>query len=313
MKKPDLPARMGRELQSFEQYIKLERGLADLTSDAYGRDLRRLAEFLASRGLESFDAAERRDLKDFFTVLTSAGLSGSSRGRYLSSAKHLYKFLTASGLAHRNVTETLELPTSKRSLPDVLSVEEMQRLLNATIRSVELPTPYELRDKALLETMYACGLRVSEATTLRQHDILVDVELIRVRGKGSKERLIPIGGIALRWIHTYQTAGRPSLIRKASTDDAVFLSSRGKALSRMAVWNIIQRAAADASIEKHVHPHMFRHSFATHLLEGGADLRAVQEMLGHADIGTTQIYTHIDREYIKEVHTLFHPRSRTSS
>jgi integrase/recombinase XerD len=167
-----------------------------------------------------------------------------------------------------------------------------------------------MRDRAMLETMYACGLRVSETIGLRQRDVLADVELVRVYGKGSKERLVPIGQSALDWIHRYRMEARGRLIRTADTDDMLFLNHRGKGLSRMGLWKIITTAAGTAGLSQHVHPHMFRHSFATHLLEGGADLRAVQEMLGHSDIATTQIYTHVDRAYIKEVHTLFHPRSR---
>jgi integrase/recombinase XerD len=169
-----------------------------------------------------------------------------------------------------------------------------------------------MRNRALFETMYACGLRVSEVITLRQRDILADMEIIRVFGKGSKERLVPIGTSALEWIARYQNNARGSFIRSSETDDILFLNIRGKGLSRMSVWKFIQEGCQRAGINKHVHPHMFRHSFATHLLEGGADLRAVQEMLGHADIATTQIYTHIDREYVKEVHTLFHPRAHQS-
>lgn len=161
----------------------------------------------------------------------------------------------------------------------------------------------------MFEMMYACGLRVSELINIRQADVMRDVELVRVFGKGSKERIVPIGPDALVWIERYQQAARGKLITTADTDDVLFLNSRGSRLSRMAIWKIMQLGAAQAGLSKHVHPHMFRHSFATHLLEGGADLRAVQEMLGHADIATTQIYTHIDRDYVKEVHTLFHPRS----
>jgi integrase/recombinase XerD len=181
------------------------------------------------------------------------------------------------------------------------------------LASYDDASAYELRNRAMLETMYACGLRVSELITLRQRDVLSDVEIIRVFGKGSKERIVPIGSEALAWISRYQQLGRGALVKHAQTDDVLFLSSRGSKLSRMSVWNIIQEACVRANITQHVHPHMFRHSFATHLLEGGADLRAVQEMLGHADIATTQIYTHIDRDYVKEVHTLFHPRSHQRS
>lgn len=304
---------MSRDLKLFDQYIRMERGLADRTIDAYDNDILRFAEYLTTQQLESFGDVERAHLRGFFEVLFDAGLSSSSRARYLSSIKHLYRYLTSTGRCTTDVTETMELPRSKRHLPDALSVDEMDRLLGAIAHAADsaVPsTPYEIRDRALLETMYACGLRVSEVITLHQRDVMADVNLIRVMGKGSKERLIPIGNAALRWIARYQQEARPSLLKSFGTDDIMFLNHRGGALSRMSVWNMIQRAATAAGLDKHVHPHMFRHSFATHLLEGGADLRAVQEMLGHADIGTTQIYTHIDREYVKEVHTLFHPRGR---
>jgi integrase/recombinase XerD len=182
----------------------------------------------------------------------------------------------------------------------------MQRLLDA----IDGDEPLQVRDRAMLETMYACGLRVSELITLRQRDLLTDLQVVRVFGKGSKERIVPIGRSALQWIERYRTTVRGHLVViGVDNDDVLFLSRRGKGLTRMSVWNIIQTASERAGLAQHVHPHMFRHSFATHLLEGGADLRAVQEMLGHADISTTQIYTHIDREYVKEVHTLFHPRA----
>jgi integrase/recombinase XerD len=223
----------------------------------------------------------------------------------LSAVKHLYRYLVASGASTIDITEAIDLPASRRHLPDAVSVEDMQALLYG----IDTSTPYGLRDRAMLETMYACGLRVSEAITLRQRDVMPEMEIVRVFGKGSKERIVPIGASALRWINTYQNTARPTLISSMQNDDVLFLSRRGTALSRMAVWKIIDTAARMANLAHHVHPHMFRHSFATHLLEGGADLRAVQEMLGHADIATTQIYTHIDRSYVKEVHSLFHPRA----
>jgi len=182
--------------------------------------------------------------------------------------------------------------------------------MDSFLNAFDDSTPSMIRNRALFETMYACGLRVSEVITLRQRDVLVDLEIVRVFGKGSKERLVPIGTSALKWIARYQSIARGSFIQTAETDDILFLNVRGRGLSRMSVWKFIQDGCLRAGIDKHVHPHMFRHSFATHLLEGGADLRAVQEMLGHADIATTQVYTHIDREYVKEVHTLFHPRAQ---
>lgn len=295
-----------RDVRQFLQYVRFEKGLAETTVTAYEHDILQYAQFLNSKQIESFEKATLADARAFFVTLADAGLSSTSRARYLSSLKHLHRHLLGSGRINTDYTDAMEVTRSKRILPDCLSVEDMQKLLEA----FDDEDPYALRNRAMLETMYACGLRVSELIGLRQHDVMADVELVRVFGKGSKERIVPIGNEALSRIAIYQQRGRGSLIRTSQTDDALFLSSRGKKLSRMTVWNVIQSACSLAQIEQHVHPHMFRHSFATHLLEGGADLRAVQEMLGHADIATTQIYTHIDRAYVKEVHTLFHPRSK---
>lgn len=305
----ELPRSLERDVRAFLQYVRLERGLADTTVSAYEHDVRQYAQHCAGLGLASFAEATLAHGRAFFEALASAGLSTTSRARYLSSLKHLHRFLLGSGRIERDITEAMELPRKRRTLPDSCSVDEMQRLLAA----IDTSDAYGLRDRAMLETLYACGLRVSECIGLRQRDVMADVELIRVFGKGSKERIVPIGSVALQWIARYQAEGRGKLLRTSQTDDVLFLSSRGKALSRMALWKIIRAACEAAGLERHVHPHMFRHSFATHLLEGGADLRAVQEMLGHADIATTQIYTHIDRDYVKEVHTLFHPRSRQRS
>lgn len=306
----ELSPLFARDIRLFLQYLNLERGLAETTRSAYTHDITQLAQFLQEQQCSSFADASLAMLRAFFTTLAEAGLGTTSRARYLSSIKHLYRYLLTNGRIQTDVTESMELPRSRRILPDCLSVDEMLRILAA----YDDASAYELRNRAMLETMYACGLRVSELITVRQRDVLNDVEIIRVFGKGSKERIVPIGSEALAWISRYQQLGRGALVKHAQTDDVLFLSSRGSKLSRMSVWNIIQEACVRANITQHVHPHMFRHSFATHLLEGGADLRAVQEMLGHADIATTQIYTHIDRDYVKEVHTLFHPRShqRTS-
>jgi integrase/recombinase XerD len=303
---PPLPAALQRDVTQFIHYLRLERGLAETTVSAYEHDVRTFADYVAARSVTSFANVTLPVARAFFVELAEAGIGPSSRARYLSSLKHFYRYLVGAGRSTTDVTEALDQPRSGRHLPDALSVDEMMRLLDG----INITTPHGLRNRAMLETMYACGLRVSEAIGLHQRDILADVELVRVFGKGSKERLVPIGRSALQWIERYRLQGRGRLITTADTDDILFLNHRGKALSRMGVWKIIVEAASRAGIEQHVHPHMFRHSFATHLLEGGADLRAVQEMLGHADISTTQIYTHIDRAYIKEVHTMFHPRSR---
>lgn len=302
-----------RELRLFIQYVRLEKGLSERTIEAYTNDTRRLAEFLGSTGTASFQSVDRKTLSKFFEVLTEAGLSTTSRSRYLSSIKQLYRFLVSTGRSETDVTDAMEVPTTRRKLPETLSVTSISKMLSCIAPDTPTavpPTVYEVRDRTILEVMYACGMRVSEVIGLRQHDVLADAELVRIVGKGNKERIVPIGSVALKWITRYAVEARPQLLGKHRADDILFLNRRGTGLSRMTVWNIIQSAAALAGIDQHVHPHLFRHSFATHLLEGGADLRVVQEMLGHADIGTTQIYTHIDREYIKEVHSMFHPRSK---
>jgi integrase/recombinase XerD len=301
-----LPAPLERDVKRFLQYLRLERGLSDATISAYQHDVMQFAGFLVDGGVQDLAAATTAQVRAFLVALTEAGLSSSSRARYLSSLKHLYRYLVALGRLQVDPTAVLELPKGKRHLPDALSQEEMQQLLDA----IDEEDPLSIRDRAMLETMYACGLRVSELITIRQRDLLTDLQVVRVFGKGSKERIVPIGRSALAWIDRYRTTVRGHLVViGVDNDDVLFLSRRGKGLTRMSVWNIIQAASERAGLSQHVHPHMFRHSFATHLLEGGADLRAVQEMLGHADIATTQIYTHIDREYVKEVHTLFHPRA----
>ena len=284
----------------------MERGLAEASVQAYTGDLYRFVEFLVSNSIDSFAQITAAHVRQFLTVLYNAGLASSSRTRMLSAIKHFYKFLVASGVTDTDPTETVEVPTGARYLPNCLSVEQMQQLLS----SMPTERAADIRNKAMFETMYASGLRVSEVITLHQRDVLVDAQLLRIFGKGSKERLVPVGNEALHWIFTYQQQARSSFIKARETDDVLFLNHRGGAFTRMGIWKILQQTSVRAGISEHVHPHMFRHSFATHLLEGGADLRAVQEMLGHSDIGTTQIYTHINREYVKEVHSLFHPRQQ---
>lgn len=299
------PGRFAREAKQFLHYISLERGLADNTSSSYGTDLARFGEYLLSCDKASFAQATAADIRSFLSLLEKLGMAVSTRARYLYAIRGLYRYLHATNAVEANITDTIDLPKVRRTLPHTLSYAEVSSILeqpNTTTRD-------GLRNRALLETLYGCGLRVSELCGLRQRDILWDVEVLRVFGKGSKERIVPAGTAALTWIADYQRLARPLLIKKSSSsNDVLFLNRFGGPLSRMSVWNIVQQTAMAAGLAAHVHPHMFRHSFATHLLEGGADLRAVQEMLGHADISTTQIYTHVDREYIREVHKTFHPR-----
>ena len=230
----------------------------------------------------------------------------SSKARMLSSLRQFFNYIIKTDKQNRlklNPLEFFDSPKLGRILPDVLTVAEIDKILNQPDINVTLG----LRDKTVLEVMYACGLRVSEVTSIKIPDILFNDEVIRVFGKGSKERVVPIGKPALDWINIYITKSR-SILAKTHSEDYLFLNWRGRKLSRMAIWNIISKYSKMARIQKEVHPHIFRHSFATHLLEGGADLRSIQEMLGHADISTTQIYTHVDITYLKEIHKQFHPR-----
>ena len=224
--------------------------------------------------------------------------------RYFSSLKGFFSYLEKNKYIKKNPIEKITAPKLSKKLPSVLNINEIDSILSQPDTNDKLG----LRDKAILELFYACGSRVSELINLKISDLFLDDEVIRVFGKGSKERLIPIGSSAIKWINEYLGKSRSGLMKYSKSGNFVFLNSRGTKLSRMGIWKIIGRYVKEAGIKKEVHPHTFRHSFATHLLEGGADLRAVQEMLGHADISTTQIYTHIDRDYIKQVHKQFHPR-----
>jgi integrase/recombinase XerD len=301
-----LPIPMRRELKQFAHHIALDRGLAANTVSSYSTDLTRFGEYVRSTAdASTFTAVQTAHILSFLGALEEVGLGTTSRTRYLYSIRALYKFLCLTGLADVNPAELIDLPKTRRTLPSVLSYPQIEQIL----QQPDTAKPDGMRNRALLEILYACGLRVSEACTLRQRDIFWESEVVRIFGKGSKERVVPIGKIARHWIAEYQRLARPLWVKpNRDTNDVLFLNQRGTALSRMSVWNIVHDTASQVGVGD-VHPHLFRHSFATHLLEGGANLRAVQEMLGHADIATTQIYTHIDREYIKEVHTTFHPRA----
>jgi integrase/recombinase XerD len=305
-----LPPLLRQVLKRYINHITLERGLSENTAVSYTNDITRFGEYLTekySTDSLAYSAATTNDILKFLQTLQELGLTESTRTRYLQSLRGLFAYLTLNSETTENIAESIELPKQKRTLPEVLTYTDIQLLL----QQPDIATPVGLRDSSMLEILYACGLRVSELCGLTRASILWDMELIRVKGKGSKERIVPIGGTALQRVKEYIEKARVLFVRDTKkSGDALFLNQkRGTALSRMAVWNIVKQAAESAELTKHVHPHLFRHSFATHLLEGGADLRAVQEMLGHADISTTQIYTHIDREYVKEVHRTYHPRA----
>ncbi len=290
-------------LARFVDFLALEQGLSPRTIEAYERDLARFVEYAASQGIGAPLDITAKLLREFVYHLKDLGLSPSSIRRSVSAIRTYFRFLTADGIVVRDPSERLEIPKRWRTLPDVLTIEEVQRLLAAPTLDDRLV----FRDRALLELAYGAGLRVSEWITLGQRDVMLDEGLVRVFGKGSKERLVPIGRSAIGAIAVYTRELRPRL-EKGEGKGVLFLNARGRPLTRMGAWKILRQHVERAGITKHVSPHTLRHSFATHLLEGGADLRAVQEMLGHVDIATTQIYTHVDREYLRKVHKSYHPR-----
>lgn len=291
-------------LGQFDDFLTLEQGTSPRTVEAYRRDVERLVDFSRVKGAASPVDITSRLLREFVYHLKDVGLAPSSIRRNISAGRTYFKFLLAEGVVVRDPTERLETPKRWRTLPEVLTVEEVSRLIAAPT----LDDPLAFRDRAMLELAYGAGLRVSEWITLGLRDIMLEDKLVRVFGKGSKERLVPIGRSAIGAVATYVRELRPRL-EKGGGKGVLFLNARGEPLSRMGAWKILAKYVEQAGIQKHVSPHTLRHSFATHLLEGGADLRAVQEMLGHADISTTQIYTHVDREYLRQVHKQYHPRA----
>jgi integrase/recombinase XerD len=291
-------------LKEYLAHIKLEKNLSQNTVSSYKIDINAFISFLKDSGIDDPSDISSDHISSFFKTLIELGLLGSSSARYFSSLKGFFLYLLKNKYIVKNPIEKITAPRISKKLPGVLDVSEVEKILSAPDTEDKL----SLRDKAMLELFYACGTRVSELINIKVNDLFFEDEIIRVFGKGSKERLIPIGSSAVKWVGEYLKKSRPLLMKKSRSENNLFLNSRGSKLSRMGVWKIIDRYVKQAGIEKDVHPHTFRHSFATHLLEGGADLRAVQEMLGHADISTTQIYTHIDRDYIKQVHKQYHPR-----
>ena len=301
---PDSSKRLNIFLKEYLSILKLEKNLSDNTVASYGNDINSFLQFVESRKIDDPSIIKQNHIADFFKSLKELGLSGRSAARYYSSIKGFFNYLFLSKYITENPIGKISSPKLAKNLPPVLSVREIDLILSKPDTDNKLG----LRDKAVLELLYACGTRVSELINIKISDLFFDDEVIRVFGKGSKERIIPIGRSAIMWTNKYLKESRVLLMKKTKSENYLFLNNRGTKLSRMGVWKIVNRYVKEAGMEKEIHPHTFRHSFATHLLEGGADLRAVQEMLGHADISTTQIYTHIDRDYIKQVHKEFHPR-----
>jgi len=287
----------------FVRYLQVERRLAPASLDAYRRDIGRYLRFLTSREVTSPDGISPGLVTEHLVRLRQRGLAPSSVARHLSAVRTFHRFLVTEERCAGDPTEHLHSPRLWKRLPDVLHQNEIEELM----AQPDISAPAGVRDRAMLEMMYAAGLRVSELLALKTADLLPELKYIRVLGKGLRERVVPVGSEAIRWVGRYREEVRP-LLSNPLSDEVLFLNLRGKGLSRMGFWKILRKYVAMTGIRTRVSPHTLRHSFATHLLEGGADLRAVQEMLGHADISTTQIYTHVDREYLKEVHRTFHPR-----
>ena len=291
-------------LERFRDYLALEAGNSRHTVESYERDLTRLAEYATAHGVKTPQQLTAARLREFIYFLKDLGLAATTIRRQISAIRTYFKFLVGEGLATRDPSERVESPKRWRTLPTVLSVPEVQQLLEAPNTNALLPQ----RDVALLELAYATGVRVSELVSIKLQDISFSERVVRVFGKGRKERLVPFGKTAMGRIASYIREVRPQFDR-GKARGVLFLNARGTPLSRVGAWGIIKANARRAGITKRVTPHTLRHTFATHLLEGGADLRAVQEMLGHADLSTTQLYTHIDRDYLRTVHKSFHPRA----
>jgi integrase/recombinase XerD len=292
------------EKKGFKAWLQLEKSLSDHSVDAYLRDIEKLSQFIAARQpVISLDEIRLKDLQSFLKWISGLGMTASSQSRIISGIRSFFKYCLLESITKQDPTLLLETPKMSRTLPDFLSVEE----INQIVEAIDLSKPEGERNKAILETMYSCGLRVSELVGLRISSLYPDLGIIKVIGKGDKERLIPIGNTALKFISIYREHIRVHSPIKKGNDDILFLNRRGAGLSRQMIFILIKNLVREAGIKKTVSPHTFRHSFATHLVEGGADLRAVQEMLGHESITTTEIYTHLDRSYLRETLQKYHP------
>ena len=293
-------------IKQYRSYLKLERSLADNSIDAYLHDITKLRQFFEIKNLTlSPLKVSQNDLINFVEFINELGMSPYSQARILSGIKSFYKFLIYEELIEKDPSELLESPKIGRKLPDTLEFHEIEKIL----AEIDLSTEAGARNRAMLETLYSSGLRVSELIELKISNIYDDVGFLRIIGKGNKERLVPVGKAALKYIKIYKDQVRIHQDIKKGQEDYLFLNLRGSRISRVSVFTIIKDLALKAGVVKNISPHTFRHSFATHLIEGGADLRAVQEMLGHESITTTEIYTHLDRDYLKQVINEFHPRS----
>lgn len=292
-------------IKGFKSYLQLEKSLSANSIEAYLRDVGKLANYIETEKLNlNVDDVKLEHLEGFVKAIHELGFDAHSQARIISGIRAFYKYLMIEDVLSVNPAELLEAPKLARKLPDTLALQE----INALIESIDLSTSEGTRDRAMLEVLYGCGLRVSELVNLKISNMFLDVDFIKVIGKGDKERLVPIGSQAVKYIKLYRENVRVHVPVQKGEEDYLFLNRRGKHLTRMYVFTVIKKCAAQVGIKKVISPHTFRHSFATHLIEGGADLRAVQEMLGHASITTTEIYTHLDRDYLRSTIMQFHPR-----
>lgn len=293
------------QLAAYKAYLQLEKSLSSNSIDAYLHDVEKLIQYLQFKNVQKSPAAiSREDIEEFLTWLFDLGINEFSQARILSGLKSFFKYLLLEDEISKSPVELVMGPKLKRKLPDTLSFDEIQSLLDI----IDLSTPEGVRNRAIIEVLYSCGLRVSECVSLQISNLHLDVEFIRVLGKGNKERLVPIGTDAIKYILMYKNEIRNHIKVKKQDEDILFLNKRGSHLSRVMIFLMIKKYAEQAGIRKSISPHTFRHSFATHLLEGGADLRAIQEMLGHQSITTTEIYTHLDKDFLRSTIMQFHPR-----
>ncbi|MFD1850549.1 site-specific tyrosine recombinase XerD [Oceanobacillus bengalensis] len=291
-------------LEDYFHFLQIEKGLSDNTLKSYKRDLNEYIHYLDKViQKSSWDTVTRKDIVGFLYMLKDDGKSTATISRHISSIRSFHQFLVREQLVQNDPSLHIELPKKERKLPDVMSQEEVERLLTINEHS-----PLTVRNKAMLELMYATGLRVSELIALKISDLHLTMGFLQCFGKGSKERIVPIGNVAIKAVEKYIEQARPELV-KQKTESALFVNQHGRALSRQGFWKILKKVTLDAGIKKKITPHTLRHSFATHLLENGADLRIVQEMLGHEDISTTQIYTHVTKTRLKDMYKAYHPRA----
>ncbi len=292
-------------VDAFLDYVAIERGLSANTRAAYAADLSRFTQFLVDKGVASMNAATREQITEYLLAQRQRGLTARSVARHLAAVRMFCRFLYREKLVAVDVTQLVDTPKLWRRLPNTLDSDDVDRLLAAPLTRTKLG----LRDKALFEMMYATGLRVSEVARLKLNDVNREAGFLRATGKGNKERIVPVGRSALDCLTRYLAESRPLLGKNATTRGEIFLSSQGKGMSRKTIWQLVKKYAHVAGITKNLTPHTLRHSFASHLLQNGGDLRVIQEMLGHADISTTQIYTHVDQGRLKDTHYRYHPRS----